>query len=64
MILIMLACAGSPGSESAGVVPLSSTRLARRISLDLRGELPSAEELDRVEADPDAVWQLRGHLVR
>ncbi len=33
-------------------VELPSARLLRRVSLDLRGTLPSVEELDAVEADP------------
>lgn len=39
--------------------PLPAPRLLRRISLDLRGVLPTAGELDAVEADPDAIWPLR-----
>jgi len=39
----------------AGVEPLPAPRLLRRISLDLRGTLPSIEELDAVEADPAKV---------
>ncbi len=35
--------------------PLAAPRLARRISLDLRGTLPSVAELDAVEADPTAL---------
>lgn len=34
------------------LVPLSAPRLLRRMSLDLRGVLPSIDELDAVEADP------------
>lgn len=39
----------------APALPLSTPRLLRRISLDLRGVLPSIDELDAVEADPDAL---------
>ncbi len=38
---------------------LSAPRLLRRMSLDLRGVLPSAEELDAVEADPGQLSVLR-----
>lgn len=38
---------------------LDPPRLARRMSLDLRGVLPSADELDQVEADPGALAALR-----
>ena len=41
------------------VEPLSPPRLARRMSLDLRGVLPSAEELRAVEADPGVLADLR-----
>ena len=57
--LLILACQGStpdsaePGvHEPLAVEPLSDTRLLRRLSLDLRGTLPSVDELERVEADP------------
>ncbi len=39
--------------------PLEPPRLLRRISLDLRGILPSVEELDAVEADPSQLTALR-----
>jgi hypothetical protein len=37
------------------LVPLDPPRLLRRMSLDLRGVLPTVAELDAVEADPDAI---------
>ena len=43
----------------ARLEPLPAPRLLRRMSLDLRGTLPSAAELDAVEADPLAVAALR-----
>ncbi|MDG1478900.1 MAG: hypothetical protein P8R54_04880 [Myxococcota bacterium] len=56
---VFAGCAGgSPdpiedtASVDAGVTPLSSPRLLRRMSLDLRGTLPTIAELDAVEADP------------
>ena len=56
---VLLSC----GKEPAPVVvpevfsrtPLEGARLARRVSLDLRGTLPSAEELEAVEADEAAL---------
>ena len=41
--------------EEPPLVALSAPRLLRRMSLDLRGVLPSVEELDAVEADPSQV---------
>lgn len=37
------------------LIPLEAPRLLRRLSLDLRGTLPTVEELDAVEADPSLV---------
>ena len=49
-----LACTGPLQDSAAPVepvqVPLEPARLARRLSLDLRGVLPSETELDRAEA--------------
>jgi hypothetical protein len=53
------AAAPSPRAATPASSPLPAPRLLRRLSLDLRGVLPTAAELDRVEADPDAVWALR-----
>ena len=47
------------GEPEAVVVPLEAPRLLRRLSLDLRGTLPTVEELNAVEADPAAVWGYR-----
>jgi hypothetical protein len=44
-----------PTPTVAPFTPLSAPRLLRRMSLDLRGVLPSVEELDAVEADPAAL---------
>ena len=68
--LLMLACQGS-STDSAepttptplAVEPLSDTRLLRRLSLDLRGTLPSLDELQRVEADPAALDQLTNDML-
>lgn len=45
-------------ASEGGLVPLDAPRLARRLSLDLRGVLPTIDELDRVEADPAALEDL------
>lgn len=52
-MILLLACA-TP--EEAALEP---ARLARRTSLDLRGILPSAEDLDAVESDPTQLTSLR-----
>ncbi len=50
-------------SEVVDEVPelavLEGPLLLRRLSLDLRGELPALEELEAVEADPEKVWEYR-----
>ncbi|MCP4807599.1 MAG: DUF1585 domain-containing protein [Proteobacteria bacterium] len=51
MIWLVLACAKAP--EETG--SLAAPRLLRRASLDLRGTLPSVEELDAVEEDPTRI---------
>lgn len=45
----------APQDPDAGLVALAPGRLLRRISLDLRGVLPTLGELSAVEADPDAI---------
>lgn len=59
MLLLLLACATAPETAPAIHIPLDAPRLARRLSLDLRGVLPTPEELDAVEADPAALDELR-----
>ena len=57
-LLLLLACAPDPAVpevESAEVVPLAAPRLLRRISLDLRGVLPTLAELDAVEQEPSRI---------
>jgi len=50
-LLLLLACGEAPEAERASpFVPLDELRLARRLSLDIRGVLPSAEELETAEA--------------
>lgn len=46
---------GAPPEPEVSSTPLPAPRLLRRISLDLRGVLPSVAELDAVAADPDAL---------
>lgn len=59
LALLLLACEG-PAAEAPGAVfvPLDTPALARRISLDLRGTLPTIDELEAVEADPSALTEL------
>ncbi len=70
LLLGLLACAepddvvGPAAPEAALLVPLDGPRLARRTSLDLRGRLPSLEELDAVEADPAALGALRAEWMQ
>ena len=51
---LLLSCSGSPEEE-----PIDGPRMVRRLALDLLGEIPSEEELDRVEQDPEAWRDLR-----
>ena len=55
----ILACASPPPettvvSPDEAFVPLDAPRLLRRMSLDLRGILPSTEELDAAETADEA----------
>ncbi len=54
---------GSTWTEADRFARLPAPRLLRRVSLDLLGVLPSAEDLDRVEADPDAWAEVRDDLL-
>ena len=63
-LIWLLSCAEpeapSPAPDPyAALLPLDAPRLLRRSSLDLRGVLPSAEELDAVAADPDQLGLIR-----
>lgn len=55
MIWLLLACTDPVELTPAPQAPpsLEAPRLLRRASLDLRGKLPSATELNRVAADPE-----------
>ena len=60
-LLLLLSCNG-PEAEAPGALittALDAPRLARRLSLDILGVLPTTEELDAVEADPSALEDLR-----
>ena len=57
-ILSFLGCQPAPAPASV-LAPLDPARLARRLSIDLRGVLPSLDELDMVDADPAALDTLR-----
>jgi len=55
VIALWLACADplDATEQDALLVELPAPRLLRRASLDLRGVLPSVDELDAVEAEPE-----------
>ena len=61
-----LACAGEPEvvdtsvdeAVTSDLVALDAPRLARRMSLDLRGVLPSEDELATVDEDPETLDEL------
>lgn len=55
MILLLAACDTPTPAPAQAEETLSGPALLRRISLDLRGVLPSEDELDAVEADRAAV---------
>ena len=64
----ILACAPPPEATVVdaddALVPLSAPRLIRRMSLDLRGTLPSADELDAAEtADEEGIEALRDAML-
>ena len=57
MILLLLACVSPPEQEANLQLPLSNTKLLRRMSLDVRGSLPTLEEYSMVQGD-DVNWSL------
>lgn len=63
LLFALVACTPDPTPPAPVVddppVLLVGPALLRRISLDLRGVLPSVSELDAVEADPTRVWEFR-----
>lgn len=61
LLAAMVGCppASEPPEDSASaLVLLDPVLLARRVSLDLRGVVPTLDELEAVEADPDALTSL------
>ncbi|MCB9778588.1 MAG: DUF1588 domain-containing protein [Alphaproteobacteria bacterium] len=52
------------GQTPVWTEPLDGPRLARRLSLDLRGVLPTADELARVEADAAEIDSLRDEYLQ
>jgi hypothetical protein len=48
-----------PAADAQRFEPLSDLRFLRRLSLDLRGTLPSVDEYLQVESDPAAILSLR-----
>jgi len=48
-----------PDEDDSPFVPLADTQLLKRLSLDLTGELPTLEDLEAVEADPEQLEVLR-----
>lgn len=63
LLTLFLACSQDPPAETAAaataLVPLDDVRLLRRMSLDLRGTLPTIDEIEQVRADPAALDALR-----
>ncbi|MCB9743689.1 MAG: DUF1585 domain-containing protein [Alphaproteobacteria bacterium] len=66
ILTLLLSCAPAPDTAQpwpdeppTTLTSLEDGRLLRRLSLDLRGVLPSLEELDAVAADPEALDTLR-----
>ena len=60
IVLLLLACA-EPSAPSAVelTVPLEGAALARRISIDVRGVVPSVEEQERAEQGAAEVDRLQ-----
>jgi hypothetical protein len=63
-MILLLACTGAVEPEPVETLaPLEPARLLRRVSLDLRGTVPSVAELDAVEHDPAHVHTLAAEWV-
>lgn len=61
LLLSLLSCGtppetATPPTPPVQLIPLDGPALVRRLSLDLRGVLPSLDEIARAEADPEA-WR-------
>lgn len=63
LLFAMLSCTDAPPDPTpdpaSELVPLEGPAMVRRLSLDLRGVLPSVDELARAEADPEAWRDIR-----
>jgi len=75
MIFLLLSCTtpatetpvsppAVPVEDDSTLKPLDAPRLLRRMSLDLRGTLPTLEELDAVEADPSSLEGFRDQYLK
>lgn len=66
--LLLLACHDDVTEpsvvETSPSTPLEGPALLRRISLDLRGVVPSIDELDRYEASPDSLDEIVDDYLR
>ena len=58
MVILLLACTDIEIVESVAEPTMDPAHLLIRTSLDVRGVRPSAQDLDRIEADPDALEEL------
>ena len=54
---------GDEGVPAVVTEDLPPAMLLRRLSLDLRGTLPTVAELEAVEADPDSLGELRDAML-
>lgn len=57
-LALLVACGPDQPAEESGIPEMSPVDLAIRASLDLRGTRPTIAEIERVEADPEAVGAL------
>jgi hypothetical protein len=65
MLLLLFACPPpeAPVEAEPVLTPLDAPRLLRRMSLDIRGQLPTVAEQDAVEADPAQLEVLRDAMM-
>ena len=59
MILALLSCTSTPEETATLDLDVDAERMVRRLSLDLRGTLPTLDEVDAVSGDPSQLWSLR-----
>lgn len=70
-LLVVLGCgndatdaaAGDSGTVTEQIEPVDPTWLLSRVSLDFRQRRPTAAELERIEADPDAIEEMIGEFL-